>query len=142
MAGDEESENLFFGSQALMFIPIRSVRQPIVVIVNFFFSEDAEQSMLTGFCVPLSFLRALDGLVEHRRKLGAAAKRVHGAALNKRFEHTLVEQPQINSLAKIEDRLKFCRAFSGRSNRFNCATANILYCVQAKANRAAVRREI
>src|SRR5438876_12392446 len=107
MTSDEESKDLLFGSQALVFVPVRRLGKPINVIVNLFLLKDAKQSMLAGFCIALGLLRALDGFVKHGHKLGTAAERVHSAAFDQRFEHTLVEQAQVHLLAKRENRLEF-----------------------------------
>src|SRR5438445_11181065 len=108
MTSDEESKDLLFGSQALVFVPVRRLGKPINVIVNLFLLKNAKQSMLAGFCIPLSLLRALDGFVKHGgHKLGTAAERVHSAAFDQRFEHTLVEQAQVHVLAERKNRLEF-----------------------------------
>ena len=41
---------------------------------SFFLLKHAEQAMLAGFGVALSFLRAFDGFVEDGHQLGAAAE--------------------------------------------------------------------
>src|SRR6266567_8271715 len=119
MTSDEESKDLLFGSQALVFVPVRRLGKPINVIVNLFLLKNAKQSMLAGFCIPLSLLRALDSFVKYGHELGAAAERVHGAAFDQRFEHTLVEQAQVYVLAERKNRLEFSYILSGCDNGFD-----------------------
>src|SRR5207244_5671552 len=106
MAGDKEAKDFFLSSQALVLVPVWRFGEPIVIL-NLFLLKDAKQSMLAGFCIALGLLRALDGFVKHGHKLGTAAERVHSAAFDQRFEHTLVEQAQVHLLAKRENRLEF-----------------------------------
>ena len=74
--------------------------------MTIFLLEYAEQAMLAGLRVALRLLRVVHGLVEHRHQLRAAAKRIHGAALDQRFQHALVQQPQVNFFAELINRFE------------------------------------
>src|SRR5207245_10206393 len=114
MTSDEESKDLFLGSQALVLVPVWRFGEPIYVILNLFLLKNAKQSMLAGFCIPLSLLRALDGFVKQGgHKLGTAAERVHSVAFDKRFEHSLVEQAQVQVLAERKSRPDLSSTLSG-----------------------------
>src|SRR5207244_10685098 len=96
MAGDKEAKDFFLGSQALVLVPVWRFGEPIYVILNLFILKDAKQSMLAGFCIALSLLRAIDGFVKNGHKLGTEAASVHSAAFDQRIEHTLVEQTRFH----------------------------------------------
>ena len=69
---------------------------------GFFLLEHAKQAVLARFGVALRFLRLLHRLVEHGHQLRAPAQRIHGAALDQRFQHALVQQTQIDVLAEFD----------------------------------------
>ena len=104
MTSDEEAEDFFFCSQPSVLVPVGHVRKLIVAVLRFFLLEHSEQSMLARFDVALYFLRAFNGPVDHRHQLRAAAERIHGAALDQRFEDTFVQQPQVDLFAELKKR--------------------------------------
>ena len=62
--------------------------------------------MLAERRVLLRLQRLVHGAVDYRYQLRAPAQRIHGAALDQRLDHPLVEQVQIDLLAELEDRLE------------------------------------
>src|SRR5579864_6136244 len=105
---------------------------PGVVVI-----EDAEEAVLAGFGVALDFLGLLHGLVEDRGELGAAAEGVHGATLNQRFEHSLVEQAEIDVFAELEDRFEAAEFLARGDDRFDSVAADVLDSRETEADRLA-----
>ena len=142
MAADEEAEDFFFGGEAGVLVPVGDVGQFVVVRFGVFLLEDAKQAMLAGFGVALGFLRLLHGLVEDGHELRAAAHGIHGAALDQRFEHALVEQAEVDVFAEFKDRFEAAEFLAGGDDRFDRVAADILHGGEAEADRFAVRREV
>ena len=142
MAADEEAENFFFGGEARVLVPVGNVGQFVVVRLGLFLLKHAKQAVLAGFGVALGFLRLLHGFVEDGHQLRAAAQGIHGAALDQRFEHALVEQAQIDVLAEFEDRFEAAQLLAGGDDRFDGVAADVLHRGQAEADRLAVRSEV
>ncbi len=65
MAADKKSQNFFFRCQARLLVPIRNVRQLVIVRLGVFLLENSEQAVLTGFHVALGFLGTIHGAVEN-----------------------------------------------------------------------------
>ena len=76
--------------------------QLVVRSCDFFLLKHAEQAVLAGFCVALGLLCAFDRTVENGHQLGAAAQSIHGAALDQRLQHPLVQQPQVDLFAEFD----------------------------------------
>ena len=74
MPGDKESKNLFFSSQTRVFIPVGSVGEPVIVRLGFFLLKNSKQAVLAGFGVALGFSGTVDGFIEDRHQLRAAAE--------------------------------------------------------------------
>ena len=142
MPGDEESENFFFGLKARVLVPVGDIGQFVVARRCFFLLEDAKQAVLAGFGVALGFLRLLHGLVEHGHELSAAAEGIHGAALDQRFDHALVEQSQVDVFAELEDGFEAAQLLARGNNRFNGIAADILHRGQAEADGLSMWREV
>ena len=102
---------------------------------DFLLLKHTEQAMLAAFSIALRFLRALDGTVEHGHKLGAAAESIHGAALDQRLQHALVQQPQIYLLAEFVNRAEAAQLFACGDDGFDGVVADVLYRGQAEADR-------
>ena len=141
MACDEEAENLLFISQPRVFIPIGGIRQPFNRARRLLL-EHAKQPVLPGFRVALRFLRLLDRLIQRGHNLRPAAEPIHGAALYQRFQNALVEQTQINVLAKFKNRFELSQFLASSNNRINRVVSNVFHRRQTKSNRFPVRSEI
>src|SRR3954468_20601348 len=98
--------------------------------------------MLARFLVALRFLRAFDGFVEHGHELRASAEAIHGTALDQRFQHALVEKPEINLVAELEYRAEFPELLASLENGVDGSAANVLYRGKAEADGFAVGREV
>src|SRR5207302_11327306 len=104
--------------------------------------EYTKQSMLTGFGIALGFLRPLHGFVHHCHELRPPAKRIHGAALNQRFQDAIVEQPQIYFLTKLENRREPAKPLASLSDGFNSVVAHVFHGSQSETYRGLMRSEI
>src|ERR1700730_8881185 len=98
--------------------------------------------MLAGFHVALGLERTIHSFVEYPHQLSASAKRIHGAALDKRLQNPFVQQPQINFLAEFTDGVIASIFFTSGGDRLYGVMADILHRRQTKANCAAVWREV
>ena len=105
MPGDEEAQDFFLGRKPLMLVPIGNIRQRLFSLRVLSSGKHAKQSVLPHGGIALRFLRMLHGAVDHRHELRAAAHGIHRAALHQRLDHALIQQPQVNFLAELEDRL-------------------------------------
>ena len=92
--------------------------------------------------IALRLLRVLHGIVDDGHQLRASAKLVHGAALDQRLNHALVEQAQIDFFAELEDRGEPAQFFARRDDGLDGIVADILHRGQAEADRLAMRREV
>src|SRR3954468_4974592 len=98
--------------------------------------------MLARFLVALRFLRAFDGFVEHGHELRAGAEAVHRAALDQRFQHALVEQPEINLVAELEYRAEFPELLASLENGVDGSASYVLYRGQTETDSFAMRCKV
>ena len=103
--GDEESEHFFFVLQTRALVPVGRLRKRVVGVARLL-AKDPKQAVLTRLRIAMHFLRLLHRPVENREQLRPPAERIHGSALDQRFEHPLVQQTQVDFLAKLIDRAK------------------------------------
>src|ERR1700675_2301142 len=103
MPGDEETKDFFFRRQSLVFVPVRHLRKLLMGGSHIFLLEHSEQAMLPGLRVALRLLRTLDGAIDDGHELSPPAERVHGAALDERFQNPLVEEAQVHALRKFKN---------------------------------------
>ncbi len=110
--------------------------------LGIFLLEHPEEAMLAGFRIALRFLGALHGAVENGHELRAPAERIHGAALDQRLQHPLVQQAQVNVFTELVDRFELPKFLTRCHDRLNGIAADVLHRRQPKADRFSMRREV
>ncbi len=74
--------------------------------------------------------------------MGAAAERIHCAGLDERFQNALVEQAEIDVLAKLVDGFEAAELLARGDDGFDGIAADVLYRSQAEADGFSMRGEV
>src|ERR1039458_8751679 len=69
-------------------------------------------------------------------------QRIQRSALDQRLQYSLVEQPKIDVLAELVNRLETSQLLPRCDNRLNRIASDVLHRRQPKANGLSMRREV
>src|SRR5947209_16381451 len=108
MAGDEEAKYFLLRPQTLMLVPFWYLGQT-VRLLRHIGRKHAEKSVLAELRVALRLLPTFHGAIETSHELRPRPQRIHGAALDQRFEHAFVQEAEVYLFAELEYRGKFLK---------------------------------